>query len=1202
MGPHKGNPDDLASLGELDDTILVEELHQRYNRDFIYTYIGDILISINPYKELLRIYGEEIGLRYGKAKTLGELLPHVYALASRAFHNVHRRQGNQCILVSGESGAGKTEITKMVMAQISRLSQWDGEYFLQEKLIEVNPLLEAFGNASTVMNNNSSRFGKLIELIFSEDGNLLGGTITEHMLEKSRVVRQSPGEKNFHIFYNLMCGFTVDERKRYFLEQPEKYRIIDPGHGAPVIANNIDYAGYQEGMDNLRRIMPVVGFTHQDMDVVFALLAAILHLCNIEMAVEPESDQVMVMNEEEIDFASTLLSVKAEDLITVLMANINWVRGERIVFIKSLDQAVDGRDALAKALYSKLFSWIVQQINFMVHEDESRDGERYSISILDMAGFEHFQHNSFEQLCINAANERLQHYFNEHIFAQELQEYQLEGMKQPKIKFNNNDELLNLFFQRPMGIFSLLEEECLLARTTDMSFCEKIVKQYGKHDLFKKSKHREPVFGIVHYAGLVVYSSVGFLDKNRDTLSTNMQNLMENSQNNLVNELFHAKVLNTGTLDMRQGSAKNKWQRPSFQQPEKRQFAPGDSLSRQAGRKIRQKMKEQKMFQDIPFTPNPNSASAHFKNSLQLLMDRLKGCDPQFIRCIKPNNQKLANNFDTLCVNQQLKSTGILETVKIRRLGYAVRLPFNVFITRYQFLSFPLTRPLEPNARNCSIIIKTAKLSDVQIGNTKVFLKYWHTDFLNARLDQYMNRVVHIQASIKSYFARKLFLHHMKMSKQDADEFDGLANYIDHQGQQLCQTIMTQNDHDISRAVKSVHRPSYNNGNYGNGMDSTYMPDVFTASNTYHGDAPGYYQYILKQVLDRYNELDPDVWCKVFYMEYDQPVAKFYVCDKEITVDGSMTEFNGRHIGLGAFNNPNRDEITNRIRSFIGKGIRFNKESDGSITATRFGKNDVVVKGYQDPANHCISADVIMRQGKLPFEHTVKIFDIEEFKSHIGIAMRGENFDKQRLRLLSISGISFIENTDDDLQTPCWLCIINIQALETLSDPAVRKEVQQKFVQMSLIDEGKEEEKQILLDIAERNKNRNWSKLNARHSGQGKKEPLRKSRIQIKQQGQKIQDRMDYSWQDQSFDGESRPKNILELGEEFDQLDDESVFVGPTNRLRFQTNRVDSMASSAMFSDGSRAPRKDWAKVKVTLKQEKTQEGEAIQKAKSIKD
>lgn len=1195
MGPPKRGTDDLATLPDLDDTILLEELHHRYRRDLIYTYIGDILVSINPYKSLPGLYGEELGHRYGKAKTLGELLPHIYALGSKAYHSVQRHEGNQCLLVSGESGAGKTEITKMLVAQVARLSQWSGDFFLQERIIEVNPLLEAFGNACTLMNANSSRFGKLIELIFSEDGTLQGAMITEHMLEKSRVVYQAQGEKNFHIFYNLMCGFSPEERQRYFLEQPERYRIIDPGHGNPVIPNMVDFSGYKEGMDNLRRIMPIVGFTNQDMDVVFALLAAILHLCNIEMAVEPESEEVMVMNEEEIDFASTLLSVKPEDLIMVLMANVNWVRGERIVYIKSLHQAVDGRDALAKALYSKLFSWIVQQINFMLHEDENREGRRLTISILDMAGFEHFPTNSFEQLCINSANERLQHFFNEHIFAQELLEYQNEGIKQPKVKFSNNDELLNMLFQRPIGLFSVLEEECLLAQSTDMTFVDKLNKQITRTDLYKKSKHREPVFGIVHYAGVVTYTATGFLEKNRDTLSSNMQSLMENSHNSLVNELFHAKVLSTGTLDMRQGSMRSKWQRPEFGRPQKRQYSPGDSLSRQAGRKIRQKMKEQKSFTDIPFTPNPNSASAHFKNSLQLLMDKLKEANPQFVRCIKPNHQKLANTFDPRLVSEQLKNTGVLETVKIRKLGYAVRLPFDVFMRRYLFIAFPCTAYIEPSPRSCDVIIRRANLPDVQIGNTKVFLKYWQSDHLNAIMDTITEKIARLQARVKAYLARRQFLYYLRMSQQDADELKTLGEYIDHHGDQVFQVIMSQCQHDVNRMTR---RPEpQRNGYYSGERNPETLPDVFTPVPQ-KGSARDFYKFIIGQMLEKNHELDPDIWCKIFYMEYDRPVAKFYICDKELVVDGSYKDFSGKRIGLGVFKNPQRDKVTESFRSYIGKGVRLFRETDGSVTATRLGKNEIVVKGYRDPANHCLSAEAILNEGRLPFEQSVKIFDMDEFKSHIGIAMRKNQFEKEQMQLLSICSLSFIEDNVEDLETPCWLCVVNIMALEAVDSPEVHKEIQQKFVQLSLQDDGKKEEIQALHNIAERH-TRNWSKLNPRQTGQDKKEPLRKSRIQIKQQGEMIGERMSYSWIDQSYEVHSKQMTVEELEEQYDAFEEESMYPGPSDQVPVTPDRQSSVASSAMYQGLAASSRKDWAKIKVTLKQEKSKESEELHKQKT---
>ncbi|XP_052761642.1 myosin-IIIb-like isoform X2 [Mya arenaria] len=1202
MGPGRGGgkgvpsggmvTHDLARVGELDETALLEEIHRRFGQDVIYTYIGDILISVNPYQDLPGLYGEEIGQMYGRAKTLSELPPHVYALGSRAFHSLQRGDGNHALLVSGQSGAGKTEITKMLVAQVARLSQWTGEYFLQEKIIEVNPVLEAFGNASTVLNSNSSRFGKLIELIFSEGGELMGAEITEHMLEKSRVTRQGPGEKNFHIFYNLMCGFTPEERQRYFLDQPEKYRIIDPGHGAPVIGSQIAFAQYKEGMDNLRRVMPVVGFTNQDLDVVFALLAAILHLCNIEMAVEPESGEVIVMNEEEIDFASTLLSVQAEDLIAVLLSNVNWVRGERIVYIKSLSQAVDGRDALAKALYSKLFSWIIQQINFMLHEDERREGRRYTINILDMAGFETFPVNSFEQLCINSANERLQHLFNERIFSLELQEYTAEGLKQPKVKYASNDDLLNMLFQRPICIFSLLEEESSLAHSSDQTLLDKLTKHMGKNDHFRRAKHRESAFSVVHYAGVVAYNIDGFLEKNRDTLSSNMTALMENSRNNLVNELFTARVLETGTLDMRHGSSRGSWKSPAFSQPPARQFAPGDSLSRQAGRKIRQKMKEQKTFTDIPVTANPNTASAHFKNSLQLLMSKLKGAETHFIRCLRPNHKKAGGMFDSHMVMDQLRSTGVLEMTRIRRLGYPVRLLFDDFLHRYQFIAFPMSVHLQPGPRACAAILKAARLTDAQLGSSKVFLRYWHTDKLASVLDTHLTRVVRAQALIRMMIARRHFRRTLNMATRDAEDLELFGNFIENQGVEVYETLIKQDQHDLERAAKEQARHTQSNGHHGNEYEIIRMADVFSPGSQADPRPEDFFMYATRQVYERLDDLDPDVWCKMFYMEYNRPVAKFYLCDKVFTVDGSFEEFDGKHVGLGVFNSPERDEITEQARTFIGKGLQLTKEPDGSVSAMRLGKNDVIVQGYRDPANHCLSGEVIVREGRLPYEQSVKIFDMEEYKSHIGLYLRAGNLDTERLQQLAITSLSFLHEGGGPRDTPCWLCLVSVPALEAMTDPEVRRDVQAKFVQLSLADhQEKEAEKQMLKEVADRT-HRSWSKLNTRESHQ-KREPLRKSRIQIKQQGENIQDRMEYSWQEEG--GKGRQMNLSDLQEE-----DDIESLCPAPRRQGAGFGLGSVANSALYQGATPSPRKDWAKIKVTLKQEKTAEAEEIQRAKAV--
>ncbi|KAK3584648.1 hypothetical protein CHS0354_003935 [Potamilus streckersoni] len=1216
MGTPRGTTHDLAAVNELTDEIILEELHIRYSQDIIYTYIGDILVSINPYKTL-NIYGDEIGSRYVDMDAVKQLRPHIYALSTRAYLTLQRSHINQCFLVSGESGAGKTECTKMLVAQIVRMSQihaGNTEHSdLEEKLLEVNPLLEAFGNAQTVINDNSSRFGKLIEIIFSPNGKIVGGQVTEHMLEKSRVVRHGVGEKNFHIFYCMFAGLSQPERKRYFLDHPDKYRIVSPGLGFSVFSSKVEYDRYTDSFQNLQRILPVIGFTSQDIDIMFAVVSAVLHLCNIELVEEPESGQVVILNEEEVDFASILLSVQSEDLVQVLLANINWIRGERVVSLKSVHQAVDGRDALAKALYSRLFSWVVQQVNFSLHvavELENRPQLTSKVGILDMAGFENFPENSFEQLCINIANEQLQHFFNEHIFNMELQECQAEGIKQPKIQFSDNAALLAMFFQRPVGLFSLLDEECKLAKTSDLTFVEKLNKQFSKSDLYKKARHKDPVFTVVHYAGEVVYSAMGFLEKNRDTLSSNMQSLMENSRNELVNELFLSKISDTGSLEGR-GNRHSQYTHPQWQDPPKRQFDPGDSLSRQAGRKLKQKMKSQEVV-DIGVTANPNTACAHFRNSLQYLVDMLSRAEPNFVRCLRPNSYKAPNGFDSNMVIRQLKYTGVLETTRIRRMGFTTRLPFQVFLDRYKFLAFPLVANVPATPETCHQIIDKGNIPTAQIGKTKVFLKYWHTDQLNAQLDHMITNIVRIQAQMRAKWTRRMFLGlkgRMDWYQEQLDIFWKSSTKI---GDKNYHLLLNQADLDENRYKKEMTRiqpewyrddrgrlsrhEMYDYPDYEDKTDGYSRGTRHSDRNTFNpGSSSTFYETILSQIMDKWHEIEPDVWCKINYMEYDKLIGKFYIFDRQVTINGGYDEFDGKTIGLGVIRNQHRDEKTEKIRSYIGKGVTLRKDADGNILATRHGRNEVIVKGYEDPANHCLSAEVIMAEGKLPQDKAVKIFDMEEFKSQIGIEMRSQHFDILRLQHLCIVGLSFVKDiAEDDFATPCWLCIVNLSALDALQNQDVKNEMEQKFAELSMKGQEEKGKELELQKVAERHARR-WSKLNTRQGVQAHKEPLRKTRLQIKKRGENVKDRMDYSWDDKYYNEDGNHKlSITKILEEADDV--ESLIGGPWNSGPSSPSGF-SVASSIAPSDLS-SPRRDWAKLRVTMKEEKKEMSEAMMKAK----
>ncbi|KAK3088133.1 hypothetical protein FSP39_015166 [Pinctada imbricata] len=1224
MPPARGVIDDLARLGDLTEEAILEELRARYDKDVIYTYIGDILVSVNPNRPL-PIYGEQVGADYATISELRERPPHAYAIASLTYRNLLRSKVNQCILVSGESGAGKTECTKMMIAQAVRMTKTEEMMNLHDKIIEVNPVLEAFGNAQTVLNNNSSRFGKLVELEFTGEGGLLGARITEHMLEKSRVVHHGHGERTFHIFYYMFAGLTDRERKLYFLGRPEKFRIVDPSHGMPVFQSQADFDVHRESMDHLREVMKTVGFSTQVTEIIFAIVAGIIHLCNIEFAEDPEARQVIIVNEEALDYASRLLSVQGEDMVNVLLAITAFVRGERMVRLKTVSECCDGRDALAKALYSRLFSWIVRHINEMLDKEgkDHRVRECGIVSILDMAGFENFPVNSFEQLCINVANEQLQFYFNSYIFSWELSEYEEEDITPPKIKFINNKDILNLFLRRPDGVFSMLEDECRLQTSTDLGLVEKMNKQFNKHDNYKKTKGREAVFTVIHYAGQVQYKAHGFIEKNRETLGQNFLNLMENSHNGLINELFTSKITDSGTL-MPSGRHRQSgmWDVPEWSKPNIPALGPGETLSRRQGKKI------QKQVANRPLPDFPHGSyvtiSQHFTKSLSNLMEKLSKGEPHFVRCIKANNEQQYGFFDPKLVMDQLRTTGVLETSRIRRMGFPKRMHFEEFIQRYQFIAFPMTRRMAPSGVNCLRIAQTAGLNQCEVGKTKVFLKYWQVDQLESIMDSLMADLVIVQKTVRKHITRNMFLRLHKQKLKDEDDLFIFGNHVTKTCDKYHHMMTSSNNHDKQQYQKQLQerraRESrhYGNSRYGQPKHRG-LPRSNDLGQRHYGnyniyDRPDYmdmdtdiprrkpshriYQECLSQVVQKKKSLDPDAWCKIIYMEYDRVVAKFYILEREVTIDGSYEEFDGERIGLGAFQNEYRDVESEQIRTHVGKGVKLKREADGSITVIKMGKNPVIVKDSSDPGRHCFAPEVIQYDGKLPQGQPIMVFDMEEFKSQMGLMVQQNYMNEEDLEFMSVVGLSFIRDSTDDANTPCWLMVINIRAIQSIGDPDVMGQVQQLIAELALKTEEEVEQEEERKKLALRNNKRRWSKLDHRQGIKGKEAPLRKTRMELMQKGMSLKGKMSYSWEIERQSSKKKQKNMTEIQEEYDYEEPMSMIGGYRGNPSGPGYAASMISSVPWAHSGHEKPvRKEWAKIKVAIKEEKIEEEDAKLKA-----
>ncbi|KAL8615976.1 hypothetical protein ACOMHN_034652 [Nucella lapillus] len=755
------------------------------------TYVGDILIAVNPFKDI-GIYGKQESQRYRMSKKTAEP-PHVFAVADAAYQALMglggRAPGSQCVLISGESGAGKTESTKLIIKQLVELCS--GNTQLERQILQVNPLLEAFGNAQTVMNDNSSRFGKYIQLRFL-NGQLIGGKISEYLLEKSRVVRQNEGEENFHIFSYLFAGLQqANPEGRFALQDPSRYRYMS--QGAPGFRKNLPML--HEQYEDLVNAMDMVGFTDEEQEDMFTVIAAVLHLGNVTFDMD-DSDAAMVKDPNgAVKMTSKLLGVETEEVIGCLtsVVTVTWekllgveteevigcltsvvtvTRGEYVKRTYTREQADDARDAMSKAVYGRLFGWIVNKVNQLLAPEREIDPALLTeIGILDIFGFEHFEKNSFEQACINLANEQLQFFFNQHIFKMEQEEYMREGIDWTEIKFVDNKPLLDLFLTKPIGLLALLDEESLFPKGSDQSYVDKLNSNFGKNQYFTKSPQtNKPVFSINHYAGKVTYQAGEWLEKNRDTLPAGIMEILQSSTNQLVKTVFRGQITRTGSLAL-QGrrstgrTLKGKGIRPA-------------SGSDGAKRKI--------------------TVGAQFKTSLGVLMEKMTSATPIFVRCLKPNHYKRADSFDDKYILSQLLYTGMLETTKIRREGFAVRPSFEEFVSKYKIVLCRLD--LRGSRENCMKILQASKMTGWHTGKTKVFLKYHHVEQLTDLLESLGKKVVVLQKIARGFIARRRYARKLERARKQKARLEALMKAAEEASRAAAARQQQLNQHDEARS------------------------------------------------------------------------------------------------------------------------------------------------------------------------------------------------------------------------------------------------------------------------------------------------------------------------------------------------------------------------------------------------------------------
>ncbi|XP_076977686.1 unconventional myosin-If isoform X2 [Tamandua tetradactyla] len=665
--------DDMVLLPQITEDAIVGNLRKRFMDDYIFTYIGSVLISVNPFKQMPYFTDREIDLYQGAAQY--ENPPHIYALTDNMYRNMLIDCENQCVIISGESGAGKTVAAKYIMGYISKVSG-GGEkvQHVKDIILQSNPLLEAFGNAKTVRNNNSSRFGKYFEIQFSRGGEPDGGKISNFLLEKSRVVMQNENERNFHIYYQLLEGASQEQRQNLGLMTPEYYFYLNQSDTYKVDGTD-DRSDFSETLG----AMQVIGIPPTVQQSVLQLVAGILHLGNVSFC--EEGNYAQVESVDLLAFPAYLLgidSVRLQEKLTSRKMDSRWGgRSESIDVTLNVEQAAYTRDALAKGLYSRLFDFLVEAINRAMQKPQ----EEYSIGVLDIYGFEIFQKNGFEQFCINFVNEKLQQIFIELTLKAEQEEYVQEGIRWTPIQYFNNKIVCDLIENKlsPPGIMSVLDDVCATMHATgggaDQTLLQKLQAAVGSHEHFNSWSAG---FVIHHYAGKVSYNVSGFCERNRDVLFSDLIELMQASEQAFLRMLFPEKL-------------------------------------------------------DVDKKGRPSTAGSKIKKQANDLVATLRRCTPHYIRCIKPNETKRPRDWEESRVKHQVEYLGLKENIRVRRAGFAYRRQFSKFLQRYAILT-PETWPRWHGDERQGVqhLLRAVNMDpdQYQMGGTKVFVKNPESLFL----------------------------------------------------------------------------------------------------------------------------------------------------------------------------------------------------------------------------------------------------------------------------------------------------------------------------------------------------------------------------------------------------------------------------------------------------------------------------------------
>uniref|UniRef100_A0AAX7TYR4 Myosin VB n=1 Tax=Astatotilapia calliptera TaxID=8154 RepID=A0AAX7TYR4_ASTCA len=723
--PFLRNPDilvgenDLTALSYLHEPAVLHNLRVRFlESNAIYTYCGIVLVAINPYEQL-QIYGEEVINAYS-GQNMGDMDPHIFAVAEEAYKQMARDEKNQSIIVSGESGAGKTVSAKYAMRFFATVGGSASDTNVEDKVLASSPIMEAIGNAKTTRNDNSSRFGKYIQIGFNRHYHIIGANMRTYLLEKSRVVFQAEDERNYHIFYQLCASASLPEFKDLALSDAEDFTYTSLGE-------NIFIEGVNDAEDfkKTREAFTLLGKSHDSQNSIFKVIASILHLGNVEICSDRDGESCHIARKDvHLQHFCNLLGVELQQMEHWLCHRKLATTSETYVKTMSTKQATNARDALAKHIYARMFDWIVEHINLSL---QTSTKQHSFIGVLDIYGFETFEVNSFEQFCINYANEKLQQQFNSHVFKLEQEEYMKEQIPWTLIDFADNQPCIDLIEAR-LGILDLLDEECKVPKGTDQNWAQKLYNKHSSSAHFQKPRMSNISFIIIHFADKV---SQGLLHQLFDEVqSLSIQTLYSQRKPDLF----------TGFTELHRMSAR-----------------------------VKNRAENKQNRSTVPKAPNKEhrkTVGHQFRTSLHLLMDTLNATTPHYVRCIKPNDFKEAFSFDSRRAVQQLRACGVLETIRISAAGYPSRWTYPDFFNRYRVLMKKSDMTTADKKLVCKNLLETLIKPDMfQFGKTKIFFRAGQVAYLEKlRTDRFRSACIKIQKTVRGWLQRIRYRKIRKMA------------------------------------------------------------------------------------------------------------------------------------------------------------------------------------------------------------------------------------------------------------------------------------------------------------------------------------------------------------------------------------------------------------------------------------------------------